>query len=187
MFLSLLDIDAGADRHQIHSRLESIFGRTPQGDSRSYIWAATEGGILVRSINPPVEGVGIKTRSETVPSTGMIEVKVLLNPVRRSDHGERPIVDPAEVSAWTRSLFAVHGMEVVVNEDDEGAEAPSVWVSRVSSAPIHAPRKDAAVPAFFWSVRAVVTVVDSKAFAAAWLRGLGRKKAYGAGMLLRLG
>lgn len=182
MFLSLLDIDAGADRHQIHSRLESIFGRTPQGGARSYIWAATTGGILVRSTNPPAEGIGVKTRAESVPSMEMIEVEVLLNPVRRSDHGERPLVNPAEVLVWAKNLFASHGMNVVMGDEDE---APAVWVTRVSSAPIHAPRKDGAVPAFFWSVRAIVVVVNPEAFGEVWLNGMGRKKAYGAGMLLR--
>ena len=180
MFLSFLPLATNADAHEIHAGLDALYGWDPASGDRPYIWVRTDKGVLARSFNPPVVA-GVQTKTEQAPSSGVLSLEVILNPVRRSDRGERPLLKGEEVQAWARELLEKSGLQVQENLDSEGY---ALWAERISSAPIKSPNKADVVPAHFWRVRVLASVVDAEKFTAAWQSGIGRKKRYGAGMIL---
>lgn len=180
MFLSFLPLALNADAHEIHAGLDALYGWNPASGDRPYVWTRTDKGVLARSFKPPVID-GVQTKTEQAPSLGPVTLEVVLNPVRRSDRGERPLLKSAEVQAWAVELLAKSGVQVQENLDGEGF---AIWTERISSAPIKSPNKADVVPAHFWKVRVLAAVVDEEKFTAAWKSGIGRKKRYGAGMIL---
>ena len=181
MFLSLLPLKSDATPHQIHAGLDALYGWSPEVGDRPYLWALVPTGVLSRSKTPPVIG-GAQTRREGTPvGEEPFMFEVTLNPVRRSDKGERPILVEAEVKAWAQNLLQNSGLTLECLED---LEAPALWASRISSAPLVKPGRGDSVPLFLWRVRFLARISDAQKFERAWTSGVGRKKRYGAGMLL---
>lgn len=129
--------------------------------------------MWIRSTVPPTwpPYFNVDVTSEEVAAEGRVEFSILLDPVKRSDRGERHLTAPEEVMPWAQKLLEANGIRIIEAHLRPVTDSPRVTDRR--NLPIHtAP----------WEFRIQGEVAEQAKWVAAVINGIGRKKRFGFGM-----
>ena len=174
------------DRYKLHRRIWEAFPDIPDGSPAPFQFCVDEGSgsILVRStVAPRWQVGGVRTTVERHDwTTGdLVQVDVLLTPVRRHGGQEVPMT-PEQEFAYVRRALSAAGLRPTSLDEDDPEDATPVdrrraWVN-MDPAQVRAANLNP------WRVRGVATVTDADLLHAGIARGVGRKRYLGFGMLL---
>ena len=171
----------------IHQRVWEAFPGHDKGSRTPFLFAIQEedGQVYVRSQVAPqwhTEGVRTKQERTSYPDGSILVLEVLLNPVKRGRR-EFALLDQDDVVVFAQRLLNRNGVQVLMDEDGFGNEEPQLFLQRLSGKPVERENKRP-VPMNMWRCTAVVQITDTKEFERALVEGVGRKKAFGSGMIL---
>lgn len=160
------------DLYAIHQRVMAVTG----GDKAityAPIGSDREGRMTValRALPGMLMPDGIATERKPVKDGMSFMIRTGVRLVKRSDRGERmPTVDEA-LEKWTHAVT------------DGGFQVESVRMAE-SAIAFHHKRLNQQTRLPFWAVSSALTVVDAKKAAETMVRGVGRSRGLGFGMLM---
>jgi len=197
MYLSVIPHKLGrnVNPYEVHQKLWGAFPGHDRKDPRPFLFAICEeeGHIYVRSSKKPSwQSADIEVlREPTAYLEGaVLSIEVLIDGARArrwkklSFEGSERSLDSHEIRTFAVEKLTKAGLRPLTDEDDNGALVPQMWLQPLSGKPARRPRGGRAIPVRLWRCRAMVEVVDAQIFQEALEKGVGRKRAFGAGMIM---